>query len=396
MIPSPADWVFWIAVVLVGYSYVGYPLILAFLARLAARKPVEHRITRPSEQPAVACIIAAYNEEFHIAERIDNILAQNYPPDKLTIYVGSDGSRDGTAAILSSRSSRRVRTFAFENNRGKATVLNELVAASSEPVLVFSDANTMFAPDVVARLVARLDDHRVGAVCGELRLLDANGANHDSAYWRIEQMLKRSEAAIGGLLGANGAIYALRRTLYEPIPADTIIDDFCIAMTAAAKGAKLTYAPDAIATEDTPDDIADEYRRRVRIGIGNYQALFRHPEYLTRTNWATSFAYVSHKVLRWFTPHLMILALAASAILAPGSPVYLGLLLLQLAAYAAALLVWRFDLERALPRPLAMLYMFLTLNWAFLVAFMRYVTVRSSGTWHPTKRRFERSDTSEA
>jgi cellulose synthase/poly-beta-1,6-N-acetylglucosamine synthase-like glycosyltransferase len=388
---SVAELVFWIAIVLVGYSYVLYPLLLAALVRLLRLPLRQEALGEAGVCPGVACIIAAFNEERHISERIDNVLAQTYGSSKLTLYVGSDGSSDRTAELISVRKGDRVNGFVFEKNRGKASVLNDLVAASSEPILVFSDANTMFEPDAVARLVERFDDPKVGAVCGELKLLDAKGSNQDSAYWRIEQFLKRSEAKLGGLLGANGAIYALRREIYRPLLPDTITDDFCIAMTAAAGGWELVYQPRAVAVEETPDAIADEYSRRVRIGIGNYQAFFRHPEYLLRTNWATRFAYVSHKVLRWFTPHLMLAALAASALLAASSPFYGALLLLQLAAYAGAVLVWRFELDRILPRIVGMVYLLLTINWAFLVAFSRYVTGRYSGSWRTTARAFGRS-----
>lgn len=380
-----AEWIFWIAIVLVGYSYVLYPLCLAAMVRLLPSPP-RHHADSTGARPAVACIVAAFNEERHIPARIANVLAQSYEPEKLTLYVGSDGSRDGTGQLIAARQGVRVKAFVFDKNRGKASVLNDLVAASREPILVFSDANTMFETDAVARLVERFDDAAVGAVCGELQLLDANGSNQDSAYWRIERFLKRSEAQLGGLLGANGAIYAVRREAYRPIAHDTIIDDFCIAMTAAANGWKLVYEQRAVAIEETPDDIAGEYGRRVRIGIGNYQAFFRHPEYLTATNWATRFAYVSHKVLRWFTPHLMVVALAASALLSAEAPLYRLLLLLQLAVYGAAALVWYFNCERRLPRIVAMVYLLLTLNWAFLVAFGRYVTGRYSGSWRTTER----------
>lgn len=389
---SIAEWTFWIAIVLVGYSYVLYPLLLALLTRQQPASRRQNSQATAQEQPAVACIISAFNEEAHIAARIDNVLAQTYDPQKLTLYIGSDGSSDRTAERISPRIGDRVKGFIFQKNRGKASVLNDLIAASSEPILVFSDANAMFAPDAVARLVERFNDPKVGAVCGELQLLDASGSNQDSAYWRIEQFLKRSEAQLGGLLGANGGIYAVRRAAHRPIAADTIVDDFCIAMTAAAEGWELVYEPGAIAREDTPEDISHEYKRRVRIGIGNYQAFFRHPEYLLNTNWPTRFAYVSHKVLRWFTPHLMLLALAASALLATSSPFYATLLLLQLVAYAGAAIVWRFKLDGSLPKIGAMLYLFLTLNWAFVVAFVRYVSGRYSGNWRTTERTFGKSD----
>ncbi|HPG88388.1 MAG TPA: glycosyltransferase family 2 protein [Hyphomicrobium sp.] len=383
---------FWIAVLLVSYSYVLYPLVLAALVRIRPA-PVSSstKASATHQAPAVACIIAAYNEERHIAARVENVLTQTYDTEKLTLYVGSDGSRDRTAERLEDKKGDRVKTFVFDKNRGKASVLNDLVAASTEPILVFSDANAMFEADAVARLVDRFRDPAVGAVCGELQLLDASGTNQDSAYWRIEQFLKLREAELDGLLGANGAIYALRRDCFRPLAPDTIIDDFCIAMSAVADGWRLVYEPAAKAIEDTPDSIADEYHRRTRIGIGNYQAFFRHPEFFTRTNAATRFTYVSHKVLRWFTPHLMLVALIASAIAARQSSFYFALFSLQIAAYGAAAVIWRFNLAAKLPGIVRMIFMLLTLNWAFLVAFAKFVTGRYSGSWRTTARSFEKS-----
>src|SRR5690606_32634509 len=161
------------------------------------------------------------------------------------------------------------------------------------------DANTFFDREALRHLVMHFDDPQIGGVSGELRLNRSGGDNQDGVYWRIEQFLKLRESRIGGLLGANGAIYAIRRSLWQPLAADTICDDFCVAMNVAAAGRTLVYEPAAFAREDTPDSITEEFRRRVRIGIGNFQALFRHPEYLLRTSMGTRFAYFSHKVLRW-------------------------------------------------------------------------------------------------
>jgi len=379
--------VFWGSLALVAYTYVVYPLLLGLLTRLSGKQSdPAPAASNGAELPQVVCIIAAYNEEQHIEARIRNLLAQHYPPDRLRIHVGSDGSGDGTARILQGLQSERVRAFVFEHNRGKASVLNDLVAAADAPILVMTDANTEFAADAVARLVRHFSDGRVGCVCGELRLLDSLGSNQDSLYWRLEQYLKRSEAHLGGLLGANGAIYALRRELYFPLRSDTIVDDFCIAMSIAADGHRLIYDPEALASEDTPDDIGDEYVRRVRIGIGNYQAMFRHPEYLFGAGWVTGFSYFSHKVLRWITPHLLVCALLASLLLAPRAPAYAALAALQIAIYALGAVLYPIRGSSGLPRVARLLVFFLALNWAFCVAYVRYLGGDYRGSWRRTAR----------
>lgn len=381
---------------LVVYSYAVYPFVLALVAgwaqlvrdaRYVMGKQDRRMRAEPLAWPAVAVVISAYNEQRHLGERIDNLLALDYPPELLRCYIGSDGSSDATADILRACKDPRIEACVFEQNRGKASVLNDLVARAQAPIVVFSDANTFFHRDALKRLVKHFEVADVGGVSGELRLKGSGGDNQDSLYWRVEQFLKFFEGRIGGLLGANGAIYAIRRTLWRPLTADTICDDFCVAMNVSAAGHRLVYEPAAWAEEDTPDAIAEEYNRRVRIGIGNFQALFRNPQYITRTSLGTSFAYLSHKVLRWTAPHLLLLALAISFVLGWQSPLWLGFALLQLAAYVlAALLYRRTQRGGALPSLLKIAAFLYALNWAFLVASWRYAKGDYRGSWRRTER----------
>jgi cellulose synthase/poly-beta-1,6-N-acetylglucosamine synthase-like glycosyltransferase len=377
------------------YSYVLYPFVLAAVAAVVQTlrdaayvfRKRERRARVEVELPAVAVVISAFNEERHIRQRIDNLLALDYPPHLLRAYIGSDGSKDATGAILSASTDPRIAAFVFEQNRGKANVLNDLVGRVKEPIVVFSDANTFFERSALRKLVAHFADPRVGGVSGELRLLGSDGDNQDSLYWRVEQFLKFFEARIGGLLGANGAIYAIRRTLWKPLAPDTICDDFCIAMNVAATRHRLVYEPAAWAEEDTPQGIGDEYGRRVRIGIGNFQALARHPEYLWRSSPGTAFAYLSHKVLRWVAPHLLIVGLLASALLAVESRAWLAFALLQIGGYVAAALLYRISKGgQSLPSLLRIPAFLFALNWAFMVASKRFLTGQYSGSWRRTSR----------
>jgi cellulose synthase/poly-beta-1,6-N-acetylglucosamine synthase-like glycosyltransferase len=393
-------------VVAVIYSYALYPFVLflvgacsqglrdvAFVFRKSERRLEAQRAAAGTEPdwPPVAIVISAYNEERHIVSRIENLLALDYPADRLRAYIGSDGSRDRTAELMGRFAGEpRLVALPFEQNRGKASVLNDLVSRTTEPIVVFSDANTYFERGALKKLVSRFDDPKVGGVTGELRLLgNAGGDNQDSLYWRIEQFLKFFEARIGALLGANGAIYAIRRALWQPIRPDTICDDFVIAMNVSAGGHRLVYEPKAWAEEDTPEEIGEEVKRRIRIGIGNFQALVRHPQYLTRTSAATAFAYVSHKVLRWTAPHLLLLALAASVALAAqtGSSGWALYALGQALAYLAAWAGWQMSSRGVKLPTLVKLAAFLfALNWAFLIASWRYATGRYAGSWGRTSR----------
>lgn len=387
-----------IAVVSIGavaYSYVLYPFVLALVVGVVQTlrdakyvfKKAERRSRDDAPLPHVAVVISAFNEERHLQQRIDNLLALDYPPELLRAYIGSDGSKDGTGAILAACTDDRIKAFVYEQNRGKASVLNDLVAQAIEPIVVFSDANTFFERSALKKLLIHFSDPRVGGVCGELRLMGAGQQNQDSLYWRLEQYLKFFEARIGGLLGANGAIYAIRRSLWQPLASDTICDDFCVAMNVAAARHRLVYEPTAWAEEDTPEAIGDEYQRRIRIGIGNFQALVRHPEYLTRASIGTVFAYVSHKVLRWIAPHLLLLGLLASLCLALQSWQWALFSLLQLVAYLGAAAAYRIsERGRTLPSVLRIPAFLFALNWAFLVASKRYATGQYSGSWRRTSR----------
>jgi cellulose synthase/poly-beta-1,6-N-acetylglucosamine synthase-like glycosyltransferase len=379
---------------LVAYSYVVYPFVLASIASLAqlardvrfVMSKGDRRIRFGTDLPPVAVIISAYNEERHIHARVENILELDYPQELLTAYIGSDGSLDATAAILGKFQDARIQALVFEENRGKANVLNDLVSRSSAPILVFSDANTQFDRLALRRLVSHFADPKVGGVSGELRLNASGGSNQDSLYWRVEQCLKFFEARIGGLLGANGAIYSIRRELWKPLRSDTICDDFCVAMNVSVAGYRLVYEPGAWASEDTPDAIADEYQRRVRIGIGNFQALIRHPEYLWKATAGTCFAYFSHKVLRWVAPHLLAIGLLASLALG-SSTSWLLFAGIQIVAYACAGLLYLADLRGTrMPSLLRIPAFLFALNWAFVVASLRFARGQYKGAWRTTAR----------
>jgi len=377
---------FWSAFGLLSFSYLGYPLLLLAWSRIAAvaARPVPSPSV--SSMPPVAVVLSAFNEQVHIAARIENLRAQSYPREKVTIYVGSDGSTDRTLSILDELKSPDLRVFGFAARRGKASVLNDLLAHIEAPVCVFTDANVLFEPDAIQRLVDSMLESRAGAACGELLLQDSAGDNVDSLYWRIERMMKRMEGRLGGLLGANGAIYAIRSELYEPLPADTIIDDFVIVMRIASRGHPLVYAPAARALEDTPDNIEDEFRRRVRIGIGNYQALFRYPQFLFRVSMTRALCYGFHKLLRWFGPHLLLVMLV-SALVSYDDPVYRSLFWAQLLGYALLLVANAVRGRVRLPKWLLGVLLLAGLNLAFAVAFWRYLCNDAQGQWSRTARR---------
>jgi cellulose synthase/poly-beta-1,6-N-acetylglucosamine synthase-like glycosyltransferase len=392
------EWVFWGCIAAIVYSYAIYPLLLMSCSALFQLWQDNRYIWRSghrrsqaiqSEQslPAVTVVIAAYNEQSCIAKRVENILSQNYPPEKLTLLVGSDGSTDSTAEILAAIDNPRLTACLFTQNRGKISVLNDLMTKANSEIIVLTDANTMFKPDTVRCLVRHFSDPNVGAVCGELQLVDAEyGNNRDGVYWKYERLLKFHESRLNALLGANGANYAIRHSLYRPLPTNTVIDDYKIAMEVARLGYQLKYDPEAVATEDSAPTIKDEMGRRIRIGLGNYQACFQMRWMFNPANGWRFFSYLSHKVLRWFAPHFMLTALIINLFLLQRTG-YQILFVMQLLFYGLALYGYQQHSKgRQLPMFLSLIVFFVSMNYALLVGFVRYFTTNIQGTWQRTER----------
>jgi cellulose synthase/poly-beta-1,6-N-acetylglucosamine synthase-like glycosyltransferase len=386
--------VFWIAVGCILHTYVIYPLLLVALDAISQARSAwgylggnERR--RPPAQlglPHVSVLIAAYNEQQCIGQRIENLLAQDYPADKLEILVGSDASTDETDAIVQHHAARGVKLSRAERS-GKAGVLSRLVALSKGEVLVMTDANTQFERDAIRRLVQPLRDEQVGLVCGRLRLHSPAGAPvAEGAYWKLESLLKLYESRRGCVMGANGGIYAVRRELFPPLPAGTVVDDFVAALRVLAAGSKVCYEPEAVGHEEAAPDHSGEYRRRVRIAAGCFRALSQHRDLLSPRHGFTAFALWSHKVLRWFVPHAMVAALICNVFLARSGTFYTLTLLAQCGTYALATL----SLLGMTPRHVRALAdaaaHFVEMNAALLVGFVRYSRGAQGQIWVRTDR----------
>lgn len=308
------------AALLLVYGWVVYPALVGGVARVRRRRWTLSGAAEPAEgPPAVAILCSAHNEEAVIGGRIRNLQSLDYPADRLSILIGVDGSDDRTAEVSRSLASAdsRIRVHAVSQRRGKAAMLKDLVALSREPVLVLTDANTAFRPGALRALVAPLRDPRVGGVSGRLILTPPPGSEtREVEYWGWETRLKCAESVVDSCLGANGGIYAVRRErFWAGLPDNTIIDDFVIGMKVREQGDRMVFEPSAVATEEAPPSVRDEWGRRVRIGAGAFQALGLCRRCLSPRLGAFAWMFFSHKVLRWFTPHLVLLMLGVSAYL---------------------------------------------------------------------------------
>jgi len=387
---------FWIAVLGLGlpvYAYLGYPVLLFLLATATqALRDASYLLRRrerrslPGSLPPVSIIIAAYNEEQVIQDTLAHCLRVRYPAERLEVILGSDGSTDRTVEKAERFAGRRVRAVAFPQRRGKLSVIRDCAALARGEVLVFSDANTRLHPDAIVNLVRHFQDPKIGAVCGELRFVTPGGVMaSEGLYWRYETALKLLESRMDSVLGANGAIYAVRRDLFPSLPQRLITDDFVVPMKVRARGFRVVYDPEALALEETPCTVRDEFRRRMRIGAGNWQALWHCRELLLPWKGFVSFAFWSHKVLRWFTPFLLVAGLGANLLLL-ASPVWRWALAGQAAFYAAAALGSALRRSGLPGGPLRLAFYFVVINAALAAGLVRGLLGVRSGTWQRTAR----------
>ena len=378
-----------LSVALLLYTYLGYPALLTLLARLRGARP--EAAGDPAPWPTVSVILSAYNEETVIGRRIVNLLEVEYPPERLSIVVGSDGSSDRTCAIVRRFRTPRIRLYEFTGRRGKAMVLNDLVSRADGEIAVFTDANTFFHPSAVKELVRGLHrDPTVCAVVGRLELRKAAGTvNPDRVYWRYESRLKELESRFGTLLGANGPIYAIRRARYRPLPPGTIVDDFLTPMLMRLHGGgAVVFRPSAQAWELVPETVRDEFRRRVRIGAGDLLAVRHTWRLLLPRHGMLAVSYWSHKVLRWMGPGLLAAA-AASNLFLLDRPWGRGLFAAQLTGYGLAALAPRLRRVPGIGRLAAAARYFVVLNAALAWGFLRCLRGQAGPAWQTTSRTAE-------
>lgn len=328
---------FWISCGLLFYTFLGYGLLISILARLRPR--ASSPATEATPSPSVCVVLVAFNEEKRIADRLRNLLASQYPADKLSILLVSDGSTDGTVAQTHSLQDARIEVVEQPTRSGKAAGLNVGVSHCTADIVVFADARQRFAEDAIARLAAHFADPVIGAVSGSLEIAataSTTGAGVD-AYWRYEKALRAAESLWDSCVGCTGAIYALRRELFVPIPEDTLLDDVVIPMQAAAQSARVIHDPAAVAFDPQSLEPTAEQRRKQRTLAGNFQMLFRYPAWLLPRGHRLWWQLISHKYLRLLAPFFLVGAFMANLPLA-GQQLYAPLLAAQILFYFFAAL----------------------------------------------------------
>jgi cellulose synthase/poly-beta-1,6-N-acetylglucosamine synthase-like glycosyltransferase len=379
---SALEIVFWVSVTLIAYTLLGYPA-LALLLRTVVRRSVDKQpIT-----PRVSFIIAAYNEEAAIAEKLRETLKLDYPRDKLEIIVASDGSTDRTEEIVESFADQGVVLYRGEPRKGKSATLNEAVARSTGEIIVFSDATGVYSQQAIRELVANFHDPSVGCVTG--RVAYEYGADSTSTgfrtYQRIVVAVRRAESGFGSQTSVSGSIHAIRSSLYRPVDSD-FSHDVVDPVHTVAQGYRVVYENDAVSLEESRKDPLDELRSRVRIGLRGMVSLRYVLGELTRNrSWSYLFQVISHKVLRWWLWAPLLVALGTSLALVTHSNFFAVAAFLQLIFYAlgAAGLSsgrWRIRLPG-----MSQLAFFLLGNAAMCMAMIKWMLDERVRTWEPIR-----------
>lgn len=385
--------IFIIALALVFYTYIGYGIILFVLVKAKELFVKERKKKLPEDLPKVTLLIAAYNEEDIIDSKMDNCYSLDYPKDRLKIVWVTDGSSDNTNSLLSNYNNV---TVLFENKRlGKSAAINRAVPLLDTEIVIFTDANTMLNKESVKEIVKSFEYPAVGCVAGEKRVISHGKEGASSAgegmYWRYESVLKSLDSRLYSAVGAAGELYALRRELFEPVPPDTLLDDFIMSMTVVERGFKIHYCKEAYAAETGSADMREEKKRKVRISAGGIQSIIRLlPLMNVFRNPLFAFQYISHRVLRWtLTPIalFMLLPVNIALVLMGAHYIFTVILVVQLIFYTAAAFGKILEDRKIRNKILFIPYYFIFMNLNVIRGFFYLIKKsKGDGTWEKAKR----------
>ncbi|WP_235908440.1 glycosyltransferase family 2 protein [Roseiconus nitratireducens] len=378
------EFIFWIAFALLVYTYAIYPAVAVIIGA--------GRVEQASDElPAVSVLVPAHNEAGVIAAKVENFRSLDYPSDLIELVIADDGSTDGTADLVRSLEDERVHLVDLGTRAGKASAMNRLVGSAKHPLILFSDANVMFASSAVRRLVDHLAMDAVGAVTGEVRLVDSGqefGAGEQLYYW-FERRIQGAESRLASVMGVDGGMYIVRRELIPSLPANTILDDFAVSMHVMRSRRRVVYESAAKATESGTPSARQEFSRRVRIAAGAVQLLKRGmvPRWNQPVLWLQ---FLSHKLLRWGSPLLFAALLLSNAALLNDAPVYQVLFIAQLLVGVVMLAAWKLAPLRQTAVGAVMFYFGIS-QVAMGLGLMRGMLDRQTATWERGERALSRT-----
>ena len=372
------------------YTYIGYGLLMRLFSHIKGNTDSIPKMT-DGQLPSVALLIPAFNEEDVIEDKVRNSILLDYPADKKSIYVVTDGSTDHTMELV--KQFEGVKLLHSNKRRGKVGAVNRAMELINEEITVSTDANTLLNKRALKKLVRHFSNPGIAAVSGEKkiyteRIENANGAG-EGLYWRYESTLKKLDSDMNTMVGAAGELIAYRTNCFEKIPENTIIEDFYMTMRFADQGYKVAYEPHAFALEKPSASVKEEMKRKVRICAGGFQAIKRFKHLLNPLNFnMLSFQYISHRVLRWTVAPLALVTLFVSSILLiEESQMYSQLAFLQVTFYLMAGLGYLLKRNKLSVKALYVPYYFCMMNYAVIAGFFRYLKGQQSVTWEKALRR---------
>jgi cellulose synthase/poly-beta-1,6-N-acetylglucosamine synthase-like glycosyltransferase len=387
--------IFWLSLFIVFYTFMGYGIFLYLLIkikRLFKGKPVKPTLIADN-LPVCTLVVAAYNEESIIEEKIINCLQLKYPAGKLKLLFITDGSSDKTPDII--RGYPQIQLLHQPERSGKIAAVHRAMKYVGTEIVVFTDANTFLNTEAITCICRHYSDKTVGAVAGEKRIQINQNADASAAgegfYWKYESALKKWDSELYTVVGAAGELFSVRRSLYQDVQPDTILDDFMISMLIAAKGYRIIYEPEAYAIETASENVSEELKRKIRIAAGGVQSILRLKSLFNPFKYPVlSFQFISHRVLRWtVTPPLLILVFILNILLAnkPGATFYHGVLIAQVLFYLLALLGLIMEKRHIRIKVLFIPYYFCVMNYAVLMGIIRYLTKKQSAIWEKAQRK---------
>lgn len=374
---------FWLSAAALLYTYIGYPLLVAAISKLLPRK-----IHRTKHQPAVTIIITAYNEERHLAAKLDNTLALDYPRELLEIIVASDCSSDRTDDIARSFAKRGVQLHRQPQRLGKTAAQNVAVERARGEIILFSDATSLYQPNVLREMMPNFADATVGCVAGRLIYVDPGNSRVGRgarSYWSYETFLKKHESRACSLIGASGCLYAVRRSAYVPLYHEAC-SDFIIATKMVEQGLRTIYEPNAVCTEETNRRHDNELKMRVRIIAQTFTDLWRHRAMMNPLR-SRFFAIelLSHKVMRYLVPLFLMVLFVASAALSSQTLLYRICFAAQAAGYLCAAFAWLLEQLGVRSRVLALPHYFVLTNVASVIALFQFLRGERYASWEPIR-----------
>jgi cellulose synthase/poly-beta-1,6-N-acetylglucosamine synthase-like glycosyltransferase len=377
---------FWTAIFLIIYTYMGFPLLIVLRGFFGSRPYKRAELTA---LPSVSIVISAYNEASTIAQKLDNMLSLDYPRGNLEIVIASDGSTDGTDILVERYKEHGVKLLTLPHY-GKSAALNAAVTLSKGEILVFSDANSMYKSDAIQELVKPFADPTVGGVAGnqiyKTEISGGSSGDGERAYWNFDRTLKLFQSKSGNTLAATGAIYAIRRSLFRPIP-DGVSDDFVTSTSVIAQGYRLVFAPDAIAYEPVAATNRIEFGRKVRVSIRSWRAFIYMRELLNPFRYGFySIQFFSHKILRYLVVFPLLMLFLVSPFLWRTGYIYQMAAIAQVAFYSFALLgFWLNETRFGQIKMFAIPFYFCMVNAAALVATIGVLRGREIKHWAPQR-----------